>query len=144
MYFVCLNFCSFKLLLYFLHRVDQLRVVWNSRWDWFHKPIHAVANILHPLWRSEEQYACNELETGFMTYVQKLCHDDMEMLMRIEDDLLAFRNHSGSFGRATAKLRETQLQPVSWWEKYGTCAPTLVSNFEKDHYFLVLESYYEW
>ena len=110
------------------HRVDELRLVWNSRWDWFHKPIHAVANVLHPLWRDEEQYACDELEDGFMMYVQKWTGGDVEMQRRIEDDLLAFRNHSSHFGRATAKLRETQLQPVSWWEKYGNCAPTLVSN----------------
>ncbi|MCO5612385.1 hypothetical protein L7F22_066652 [Adiantum nelumboides] len=47
------------------------------------------------------------------------------MLRRIEDDLLAFRNNTGNFTRATAKLRETQLQPVSWWEKYGNGVPTL-------------------
>ncbi|MCO5600677.1 hypothetical protein L7F22_054792 [Adiantum nelumboides] len=47
------------------------------------------------------------------------------MARRLEDDLLAFRNESGHFGRATAKLRDTQLQPVSWWEKYGNSTPTL-------------------
>ncbi|MCO5582056.1 hypothetical protein L7F22_037556 [Adiantum nelumboides] len=47
------------------------------------------------------------------------------MLRRIEDDLLAFRNNTGKFTRATAKLRKTQLQPVSWWEKYGNGVPTL-------------------
>ncbi|MCO5589474.1 hypothetical protein L7F22_043441 [Adiantum nelumboides] len=47
------------------------------------------------------------------------------MLRRLEDDLLLFGNRSHSFGRPTTELRETQLQPVSWWEKYGSCAPTL-------------------
>ncbi|MCO5554387.1 hypothetical protein L7F22_007917 [Adiantum nelumboides] len=47
------------------------------------------------------------------------------MLRRIEDNLLGFRNNTVNFTRATAKLRETQLQPVSWWEKYGNGVPTL-------------------
>ena len=119
-----MNVLFFMLL---LHRVDDLRTVWNTRWDWFHKPIHAVANVLHPLWRDDDQYTCNELEEGFMTYVQKWTAGDLDIQRRIEDDLLAFRNHSSHFGRPTAKLRDTALQPVSWWEKYGNCAPTLVS-----------------
>ncbi|MCO5560335.1 hypothetical protein L7F22_013947 [Adiantum nelumboides] len=98
---------------------------WNTRWDWFHKPIHAVAHILHPLWRNDEQYSNDELEEGFMEYMRRVTGDNVDTMRRIEDDLLAFRNHSLHFGRATARLRETQLQPVSWWEKYGNCAPTL-------------------
>ena len=100
--------------------------MWNTRWDWFHKPIHAVAHILHPLWRDDEQYSNDELEEGFMEYMGRVTGDNVDTMRRIEDDLLAFRNHSLHFGRATARLRETQLQPVSWWEKYGNCAPTLV------------------
>ena len=100
--------------------------MWNRRWDWFHRPIHAVAHVLHPLWRDEEQYENEELDEGFMTYIRNLTGGNVHMLKCIEDDLLAFRNQTGSFGRETAKLRETQLQPVSWWEKYGNCAPTLV------------------
>ncbi|MCO5594484.1 hypothetical protein L7F22_048515 [Adiantum nelumboides] len=106
-------------------RVDEIRAVWNTRWDWFHKPIHAVAHILHPLWRNDEQYSNDELEEGFMEYMRRVTGDNVDTMRRIEDDLLAFRNHSLHFGRATARLRETQLQPVSWWEKYGNCAPTL-------------------
>lgn len=107
-------------------RVEEIRAVWNTRWDWFHKPIHAVAHVLHPLWRTEDQYSNDELEEGFMNYMRRVTGDDLDMMRRIEDDLLTFRNHSLHFGRPTARLRETQLQPVSWWEKYGNCAPTLV------------------
>ncbi|MCO5560648.1 hypothetical protein L7F22_014265 [Adiantum nelumboides] len=107
------------------NRVDEIRAVWNTRWDWFHKPIHAVAHILHPLWGNDEQYSNDELEEGFMEYMRRVSGDNVDTMRRIEDDLLAFRNHSLHFGRATARLRETQLQPVSWWEKYGNCAPTL-------------------
>ena len=101
--------------------------MWNTRWDWFHRPIHAVAYVLHPLWRDDEQYENAELEAGIQDYFTKWTNGDVQMMKRLEDELLLFRNRSLSFGRSTAELRETQLQPVSWWEKYGTCAPTLVS-----------------
>ena len=107
-------------------RIDPIKAVWNDRWNWFHRPIHAVAHVLHPLWRSEKQYEDEELEKGFMDYMGKVTDNDVDVMQRIEDDLLSFRNKSLSFGRETAKLRETQLKPVSWWEKYGHCAPTLV------------------
>lgn len=95
-------------------RVDEIRAVWNGRWDWFHKPIHVVAHVLHPLWCNEEQYSNDALEEGFMGYVRQVtAGDDLDMMRRIEDDLLLFRNHSLHFGRSTARLRETQLQPVS-------------------------------
>lgn len=101
--------------------------MWSSRWDWFHKPIHVVAHVLHPLWRNEEQYENEELEQGLQDYFEKWASGDVQMLRRLEDELLLFRNRSLSFGSSTALLRDTQLQPVSWWEKYGSSAPTLVS-----------------
>ena len=55
-----------------------------------------------------------------------MTNNDIDMIRRIEDDLLTFRNHSLHFGKPTTRLRETKLQPVSWWEKYGNSAPTLV------------------
>lgn len=106
-------------------RIEELQGVWNTRWDWFHRPIHAVAHVLHPLWRSEHQYENEELEQGIQEYFEQWAGGDLQVMRRLEDDLLVFRNKSNSFGRHTAELRETQLQPVSWWEKYGTSAPTL-------------------
>ncbi|MCO5573112.1 hypothetical protein L7F22_026877 [Adiantum nelumboides] len=105
--------------------IDEIKAIWQKRWDWFHRLLHAVAHVLHPLWCSEDQPEFEELEEGSQTYVERWCGGDVEMLRRIEDDLLAFRNNTGNFTRAIAKLRETQLQPVSWWEKYGNGVPTL-------------------
>ncbi|MCO5596371.1 hypothetical protein L7F22_050432 [Adiantum nelumboides] len=50
-------------------RIDEIKAIWQKRWDWFHRPLHAVAHVLHPLWRSEDQSECEELEEGFQTYV---------------------------------------------------------------------------
>ncbi|MCO5584293.1 hypothetical protein L7F22_038217 [Adiantum nelumboides] len=107
------------------YRTEELRCVWNTRWDWFHRPIHAVAHVLHPLWRDEKQYKNEELEQGIQEYFEHWAGRDVQLVRRLEDNLLLFRNKSLSFGRSTALLRDTQLQPVSWWKKYGTSAPTL-------------------
>ena len=72
-----------------------------------------------------------------MDYMRRVTDDDLDMMRRVEDDLLAFRNHSLHFGRPTARLRETQLQPVSWWEKYGNSAPTLVCDMSHVSNFIV-------
>ncbi|MCO5590414.1 hypothetical protein L7F22_044383 [Adiantum nelumboides] len=105
--------------------IEEVKKIWQKRWDWFHRSLHAVAHVLHPLWCSKDQLECEELEEGFQTYVECWCGGDVEMLWRIEDDLLAFCNNIGHFTRATAKLREMQLQPVSRWENHGNGVPTL-------------------
>lgn len=115
------------LVLWSMNRVQDIREVWNRRWNWFHRPIHSVAHILHPLWRNEEQFNNEELEDGWQQYIQRWTGGDINLLRKLEDELLVYRNGSRVFGRPTALLRETQLQPVSWWEKYGIGTPLLVS-----------------
>ncbi|KAH7415739.1 hypothetical protein KP509_14G058700 [Ceratopteris richardii] len=70
---IYLNFFSNKdfLLHYEFCKIDIIREVWNARWNWFHKPIHAVAHILHPLWRGPHQLGNDELDSGFEEYVER-------------------------------------------------------------------------
>ncbi len=101
---------------------------WKTRWNWFHRPIHALAHILHSLWRSDEQAICEELEDGWRDYITRLTGGDVQMMRILEEERLDFRNGVGKhFGSPTAELRECQVAPVSWWEKYGIGAPNLVS-----------------
>lgn len=67
-----------------------------------------------------------ELHDGWTEYITKIVGDDVQLMKKIEDELLLYRNGSHWFGSPTAALRETQLEPVSWWEKYGIAAPNLV------------------
>ncbi|MCO5608829.1 hypothetical protein L7F22_063046 [Adiantum nelumboides] len=128
-----------------IYRIEETKAIWQEHWDWFHRSLHAVAHVLYSLCRSKDQLECEELEEGFQTYVERWCGGDVEMLRRIEDDLLAFRN-TWHFARATAKLQETQLQLVSWWEKYGNGVLTLkvrdiptIPQEERDLYTLLYE-----
>ena len=109
--------------------MDSLRGAWLSRWDWFHWPIHVVAHILHPLWRDDKQYENEELEEGWNTYIVAYAEGDVQRIGQLEHERLLFRNSTTkSLSTATARLRECQLEPISWWEKYGTSTPHLVSN----------------
>ena len=87
--------------------------MWNTRWDWFHRPIHAVAHVLHPLWRDDNQFENEEQEQGIQEFFSTWAAGDVQVMRRLEDDLLLFCNRSLTFGRPTAELWETQLQPVS-------------------------------
>ncbi|MCO5595726.1 hypothetical protein L7F22_049772 [Adiantum nelumboides] len=78
------------------NRMDEIKAIWQNRWNWFHRPIHAVAHIFHPLWRQESQRHDRELNAGWRSYSSIMEPDPMRQ------DML-----------------ETQLLPVSWWEKYG-------------------------
>lgn len=69
-----------------------------------------------------------ELEDGWSEYITTLVDGDVEFVRKLEDQLLMFRNNISMFGRPTALLHDTQLQPVSWWEKYGISTPELVGN----------------
>ena len=108
-------------------RIQDMRAIWEGRWNFFHKPIHAMAYVLHPLWRSEDQYGDIELERSWQAYLELHTGGDVEEMANIEDGLLLFRNRESTFGRGTAQLRKSQLEPVSWWEKYGNASPSLVS-----------------
>ncbi|KAH7297346.1 hypothetical protein KP509_26G066100 [Ceratopteris richardii] len=112
----------------FFNRKKGLCDAVQSRWDWFHKPIH-VAHILHPLWRSEEQCTNEILEDSWIEYIAGWTGGDVAFLSQLEDERVRFRSMEKYFGQPTARLRENQLSPVTWWEKYGVSTPILVSDF---------------
>ncbi|KAH7281580.1 hypothetical protein KP509_36G054200 [Ceratopteris richardii] len=101
----------------------------RKRWDWFHKPIHAVAHILHPLWRSEQQFTDIELENSWIDYIMRWSGGDVAILSELETERLQFRSMERYLGQPIARLRENQIASVTWWEKYGVSTPLLVSIF---------------
>ncbi|KAH7434602.1 hypothetical protein KP509_06G025500 [Ceratopteris richardii] len=90
-------------------RLEQLRSIWNQRCDWFHRLVHALAHVLHPLWRSEEQESNEELVRNISDFFSRLASDDLSMIRKLEDEFLLFREHSLSFGGPTTRLCETKL-----------------------------------
>ena len=99
--------------------------IFERRWSWFRRPIHCVAYILHPLWRSDEQRTDRVLLSSWNTFVERLYQNNGHVQNRLEEDLLEYRGSRGNFSRAIAKEAENQKVPVSWWEKFGGFNPTL-------------------
>ena len=99
--------------------MDEIKAIWQQRWDWFRRPIHTVGHILHPLWRQESQRHDRELNSGWRDYTTKVEIDPVKQDL-LETQLLRYRDrHDVDFGSPRANLRDAQLRPVSWWEKYG-------------------------
>ncbi|MCO5613187.1 hypothetical protein L7F22_067463 [Adiantum nelumboides] len=64
------------------NRVDAMLDIFDARWNWFCRPIHCVAHMLHPAWRSDAQRSDRVLLTGWNTYVER---------MYAKEDLLGYR-----------------------------------------------------
>lgn len=75
------------------YRVEEIREKWQARWEWFHQPLHAMACILHPLWRNEDQFHDAELRQGWRTYIERV-YPDPVMQDSLRDDLNVFRYKS--------------------------------------------------
>ncbi|KAJ7282142.1 hypothetical protein O6H91_Y359400 [Diphasiastrum complanatum] len=54
------------------HRRREISRIWEARWDYFHRPIHAVAHILHPLWRETRDRDDRELHRGWVEYTERV------------------------------------------------------------------------
>ena len=98
--------------------IIQVQNILAARWEWFKRPVHAVAYILHPLWRTEGGNISPELQEGWISYIEKHCDGPIQR-NEIEDELLLFLCKRGPFSRPESLLRDAMLKPVSWWAKYG-------------------------
>lgn len=93
------------------HRLEEVKSIWRDRWQWFHQPLHAMACILHPLWRSPTQFRDQELREGWNTYVRMVFPDPVAQ-DALKDDLLVFRGELLEFGSAVAKLSPNMLLEI--------------------------------
>lgn len=94
------------------YRLEEIQRLWRSRWDWFHHPLHAMAHILHPLWRSEQQYDDRELRDGWNAYVTQVYPDVYEQ-DKLLDELQIFRQETMEFSTGPARLREGKTSDLS-------------------------------
>jgi hypothetical protein len=75
-----------------LETYDQLldvRQQWLHQWEWFHRPIHVVAFILHHLWRKEDGFVTPKLHEGWVSYIVAIFFTTVDQ-NAIEDELLQF------------------------------------------------------
>lgn len=102
----------------------MLRDIWERRWNWFHRPIHAVAHLLHPMWLSERQSADMELGMDWLRYLDGVARHFIDIDV-VETQYIAFKRQVGVFGHHAALNPRRRERAVTWWNLYGSACPTL-------------------
>ncbi|MCO5569059.1 hypothetical protein L7F22_022765 [Adiantum nelumboides] len=103
--------------------IDDLVQLWNERFDWFHKPIHIVAYMLHPLYKKLSHWNDRKLIEAWTRYIETVyATDDCSL---IEEESILFSQDRDYFARPIALKEESKQQAVSWWEINGRLTPTL-------------------
>ncbi|MCO5572814.1 hypothetical protein L7F22_026573 [Adiantum nelumboides] len=108
-------------------RVQEMLDIFETRWAWFRRPVHCVAHILHPAWRSDTHRSDRVLLSRWNAYVERVFRDNGAIQNLLEEDLLEYRGNRGNFSRLITKDADNRALPVSWWEKFGGFNPTLQS-----------------
>ncbi|MCO5584192.1 hypothetical protein L7F22_038115 [Adiantum nelumboides] len=72
-------------------RVQEMLDIFETRWAWFRRPIHCVAHILHPAWRSDTHRSDRVLLSGWNAYVERVFRDNGAIQNRLEEDSLEYR-----------------------------------------------------
>jgi hypothetical protein len=92
---------------------DQLLQVgqrWTSQWEWFHRPIHVVAHILHPSSHHPLGNISHELQDGWKSYLNIHCYDTLDE-NALDDELLKFLWKEGPFAREDINLQNPHVDP---------------------------------
>ncbi|MCO5555470.1 hypothetical protein L7F22_009015 [Adiantum nelumboides] len=105
-------------------RKDDLVQLWNERFDWFYKPIHIVAYMLHPLYKKLSHWNDRKLIETWTRYIEIVYATD-DCSLSIEEESILFSQDRGYFARPIALKDMSTKQAVSWWEIIGRLTPTL-------------------
>ncbi|KAI5062606.1 hypothetical protein GOP47_0023145 [Adiantum capillus-veneris] len=82
------------------------------------RPIHAMAAMLHPLYRSPELWSDTLLSTKHSEYVGLMFSEDDQL--GIDKEFTNYMNGIGaSFTRAVSLRKEATKYPLTWWHSYG-------------------------
>lgn len=90
----------------------------ERRWAYMCRPIHGMASVLYPFYKTPALFDD--------TALSKLCSDYVGIMFGEEDQLLidaefcSYMNNLGaSFSRAVATRVEATKLPLTWWQTHG-------------------------
>lgn len=82
------------------------------------RPIHAMAAMLHPLYRSPELWTNTALSMKQSEYVGRMFSEDEQL--QIDTEFTAYMNGIGaSFARPVSLRKEAMKFALTWWHSYG-------------------------
>lgn len=108
----------FRHLIHMFYRRQEVLGCIERRWTFMSRPIHAMAAMLHPLYRSSELWRDTALSAMQSEYIGKMFSEDDQL--EIDREFTSYMNGIGtSFARAVALRQEATKLPLTWWMSYG-------------------------
>ncbi|MCO5592385.1 hypothetical protein L7F22_046387 [Adiantum nelumboides] len=99
-------------------RRDDILAIVDSRWEFMRRPIHGMAAILHPFYKTPELFADIPLLTLRSEYLNLMLSEDDQLV--IDGEMSSFMNNLGpTYLRSVATRSEATRFPLSWWQNYG-------------------------
>ncbi|KAH6771111.1 hAT dimerization domain-containing protein / transposase-like protein [Perilla frutescens var. hirtella] len=107
---------------------EALKIIDLRRECQLHRPLHAAGYFLNPriYYKDPEQVNCQEVEDGLYKCIKRLSpNSDIEDL--IIDELDAYKNTYGLFGKEVAIRNRTKKSSADWWSYFGSTSLNLKS-----------------
>ncbi|MCO5611319.1 hypothetical protein L7F22_065571 [Adiantum nelumboides] len=111
-------------------RKDDLVQHWNEHFDWFHKPIHIVAYMLHPLYKKLSHWNDRKLIEAWTRYIETVyATDDCSLLSTSQLDKLVYVNANLRL-LERLRLRDGNGEGVLQW-KVKDIDASVIANLER-------------
>ncbi|MCO5599680.1 hypothetical protein L7F22_053785 [Adiantum nelumboides] len=111
-------------------RKDDLVQLSNERFDWFHKPIHIVAYMLHPLYKKLSHWNDRKLIEAWTRYIETVyATDDCSLLSTSQLDKLVYVNANLRL-LERLRLRDGNGEGVLQW-KVKDIDASVIANLER-------------
>ncbi|XP_071726331.1 uncharacterized protein [Rutidosis leptorrhynchoides] len=121
--------CKEKIAKNFNSDVSFYKEIWeiiDNKWDFqMHRDLHAAAYYLNPRYRWSPNVSEHaEIKRGLYGVLNRLVKDT-NVFMKIEDQLIEYKEKQGLFGYKGSLLSYKTRPPVQWWDQYGDDTPEL-------------------
>ncbi|KAL4568325.1 hypothetical protein LXL04_023934 [Taraxacum kok-saghyz] len=121
--------CKEKIAKNFDNNLGSYKKIWeiiDSKWEkQLHRHLHAAAYYLNPRYRwSPDVSEHGEIKRGLFHVMDTLVKNNEEY-MKIEDQLITYKDKKGLFSYRGSLASYKTRPPVKWWEQYGDDTPEL-------------------
>ncbi|XP_077240039.1 uncharacterized protein LOC143880943 [Tasmannia lanceolata] len=104
--------------------LKQLEVLVETRWEVLFSPLHATGYILNPRYFGKGQTKDKAVMRGWKATLDRYeCDGTARRVLR--EQLSSYWNLEGSLGEEDAVDCRDKMDPVAWWENFGSETPQL-------------------
>ncbi|GKV27719.1 hypothetical protein SLEP1_g36855 [Rubroshorea leprosula] len=108
-------------------KYNEILDIIDRRWECqLYRPLHAAAYYLNPatFYGTPNMDLDLRLTGGLMECIKKM-EPDMEMQLKIYEEVAIYNRGQGRFGEELAIASRASKAPVEWWTLFGHSAPNL-------------------